>query len=129
MTADCRLFEPAGDATEIVADARAFAFAAPSVTAPTATETVAVPPDTELAVNVAVYDEPLPAKPVSVPRPTVTSEAVKSATDSLTVNVTVVVPPDDRLVLVGVMVMTGGLPSITIEFVDADETLPAASTA
>jgi hypothetical protein len=61
---------------------------------PDATVMTAVPPVDGDAVNVAVYVVPLPEKLVRVPNLAVTSEAENVVTDSLTVNVTVVVEPD-----------------------------------
>ena len=71
-----------------------FAFVFASVIDPDATVMTAVPPVDGEAVKVAVYVVPLPEKLVRVPNPADTSAVVNVVTDSLTVNVTVVVEPD-----------------------------------
>ena len=70
----------------------AFEFASEIV--PDATVMTAVPPVDGDAVNVAVYEVPLPEKLVRVPNRAETSAEVNVVTDSLTVKVTVAAEPD-----------------------------------
>jgi hypothetical protein len=72
-----------------------FAFVFASVIDPEATVMTAVPPVDGEAVKVAVYVVPLPAKFEREPKVDDTSALVNVVTDSVTVNVTVLVAPDD----------------------------------
>ena len=65
-----------------------------SLKEPDATVMTAVPPVDREAVNVAVYELPLPAKLVRVPNRADTSDAVNVVVASLTVNVMEEVEPD-----------------------------------
>ena len=98
------------------------------MTDPAATEILAVPPVTVLAVNVAVYVVPLPEKLLRIPRPAVMSLAVNPLTTSLHVNVIVEVPPATTDDGDAEIVRVGGAESIVTELLDAFDTLPAAST-
>ena len=75
-------------------NADVFAFAFASAMDPDATVRTAVPPVDGDAVNVAVYEVPLPEKLVRVPNRVDTSADVNVVTDSLTVKVTVAAEPD-----------------------------------
>ena len=77
---------------KVNADVFVFVFA--SVIDPDATVMTAVPPVDGEAVKVAEYVVPLPEKLVRLPNLADTSDSVNVVTDSLTVNVTVVVAPD-----------------------------------
>jgi hypothetical protein len=76
-------------------NADVFAFVFTSVIDPDATVTTAVPPVDGEAVNVAVYVVPLPAKFEREPKVDDTSALVNVVMDSVTVNVTVLVAPED----------------------------------
>jgi hypothetical protein len=77
---------------KVNADVFEFVFA--SVIDPDATVMTAVPPVDGEAAKDAVYVVPLPEKLVRLPNLADTSDSVNVVTDSLTVNVTVVVAPD-----------------------------------
>jgi hypothetical protein len=70
-----------------------FAFVAASVNTPAPTEIDAVPDESAVGVNVAVYEEPEPLKPDNDPPETVTSPTTKFVDDSDSVNVNKSVPP------------------------------------
>ena len=90
------------------ANADVFAFVFESVMEPDATVITAVPPVVGEAVNVAVYEVPLPEKLVRVPNRVDTSAEVNVVTDSLTVKVTAVLDPDVTDAGFAVMVTDGG---------------------
>lgn len=108
------------------ADVLAFEFA--SVNDPDVTVMTAIPPDDREAVNVAVYEVPLPEKLVRVPKRADTSEDVKVVVDSLTVNVTVVVEPDVNDTGLALIEIVGAAVSkAMLSVLDAVLSLPAPS--
>ena len=82
-----------------------------SVKLPAATVNVPEPSKPGDGVNVAVYVAPVPAKFVSMPPFTATSEAVKSFDTSLNLNVITAVAPAFTIALFAVMVMAGSMAS------------------
>jgi len=75
------------------AELASFPLPTESVKAPALTETDAVPDESAVGVNVAVYEEPEPLKPDNDPPKTVTSPTTKFVDDSDRVNVNKSVPP------------------------------------
>jgi hypothetical protein len=95
------------------------ALPAASVNEP-ATDTTAVPPTDDEAVNVAVYDVLLIVwKLLSVPNVALASASSNVDVASLAVNVTVEVPPEFTEIGFALTVMVGTTPSITIAFAPA----------
>jgi hypothetical protein len=96
------------------------ALPAASVNEPNPTDTTAVPPTDDEAVNVAVYDVLLTVwKLLSVPKVALTSASSNVDVASLAVNVTVDVPPEFTEIGFALTVMVGTTPSITIAFAPA----------
>jgi hypothetical protein len=96
------------------------ALPAVSVNEPNATDTTAVPPTDDEAVNVAVYDVLLTVwKLLSVPNVALTSSSAKVVVAFVDVNVRVDVPPELTEVGFAATVMVGTTPSITIAFAPA----------
>ena len=128
-----KLLRPPGETVVFVtvmlrvnADVLAFEFE--SVNDPDVTVMTAVPPDDREAVNVAVYEVPLPEKFVRVPNRAVTSDSVNVVVDSLTLKVTVVVEPDVNDVEMALMETVGAPVSYEmLSVLDAGLLFPAAS--
>jgi hypothetical protein len=96
------------------------ALPAASVNEPNATDTTAVPPTDDEAVNVAVYDVLLTVwKLLSVPNVALTSANANVVVASFALNVTVDVPPEFTEIGFALTVIVGTTPSITIAFAPA----------
>ena len=89
-------------------------FPAASVNFPAATAMLPAPVKLAVGVKIAVYAFPAPVKAESVPPVTATSAAVKSATSSESVNVTVAVSPVRMSVREGEIETVGASVSIAI---------------
>jgi hypothetical protein len=91
-----RAIDTVGDVVEyaiLSAELASFPLPTESVNTPAPTEIDAVPDESAVGVNVAVYEEPEPLKPDNDPPETVTSPTTKSVADSDSVNVNKSVPP------------------------------------
>ena len=86
-----------------------------SVKLPAATANMPEPSKPGDGVNVAVYVAPVPAKFVSMPPVTATSEPVKSFDTSLNLNVITAVAPAFTIALFAVTVMAGSMASTLID--------------
>ena len=75
------------------AELASFPLPTESVNTPAPTEIDAVPDESAVGVNVAVYEEPEPLKPDNDPPETITSPTTKSVADSDSVNDNKSVPP------------------------------------
>jgi hypothetical protein len=91
-----REIETDGEVVEyaiLSAELASFPLPTESVKAPAPTEIDAVPDESAVGVNVAVYEEPEPLKPDNDPPEMVTSPTTKFVDDSDSVNVNKSVPP------------------------------------
>ena len=112
------------------AELASFPLPTESVNTPAPTEIDAVPDESAVGVNVAVYEDPEPLKPDNKPPETVTSPTTKFVDDSDKVNVNKSVPPTPKVPEPFREIKTvGGVVSIVTVPVDAAEMLPAASAA
>ena len=91
-----REIETDGEVVEyeiLSAELASFPLPTESVNTPAPTEIDAVPDESAVGVNVAVYEDPEPLKPDNDPPETVISPTTKSVADSDRVNVNKSVPP------------------------------------